>query len=69
MEKLCSSKASFRVRISVGVHIEMYPLTLISCRKGNWSHKGSTPFISTNFINMETDKKDYEKIYSLIAQW
>lgn len=26
---------------------EVYPLTLIRCRKGNWSHVGSTPTTST----------------------
>lgn len=26
---------------------EVYPLTLIPCRKGNWSHVGSTPTSST----------------------
>jgi hypothetical protein len=42
------SKLSSRVRGFKPPQIfEVYPLTLIRCRKGNWSHVGSTPTTST----------------------
>ena len=41
--------------------------SMVEHRAHNARDTGSVPVRPTNFMNMETDKKDYDKIYSVVA--
>lgn len=45
--ELYDTPESEKKKLSILESIAVYPLTLIPCRKGNWSHVGSNPTTAT----------------------